>query len=348
VLGSAADANAVDPLAVDWCLLKSTEWALAAQDRALDARLYCHIRSDHDGLFDGLPKTKDLRLIVHRPGYEYYAGNDELFGGEGDDLLLGDQALIVLPALHQTPDSRMQADELNRAVDRLLGTAAERLRDAHADGIYGHDFHSGEHGQCCGCCCCAKAERNVYSGADRIEGEGGDDVAFGDNATVKPVFSYRCSTVQVSLQAQPYGPGGSDCDHGHFALRSGDDRIAGGAGRDVLYGQEGCDRLYGGADNDVLLGGSGEDALFGEDGADRLYGGSHCDWLDGGPGCDILKQGDGGEDPDGDGWTGVQVIVGNPWLERLLQDIAASVARLHRRNWVELVFNTKCSHCCHN
>ena len=98
----------------------------------------------------------------------------------------------------------------------------------------------------------------------------------------------------------------------------------------------------------MLLGGRDEDALFGEEGNDRLYGGSHCDHLDGGPGCDLLKQGDGGQDPDDDGWEGVRVGVANPWLEQLLEDIAASTARLGRRNWVELVFSTKCCHCCHN
>jgi hypothetical protein len=120
--------------------------------------------------------------------------------------------------------------------------------------------------------------------------------------------------------------------------------ITGGEGADILYGQEGRDRLYGGSGNDVLLGGRDEDALFGEDGADRLYGGSHCDRLDGGPGCDLLKQGEGGQDPDDDGWEGAAVGVANPWLERLLEDIAASVARLARRNWVELVFGDKCGH----
>jgi hypothetical protein len=33
--------------------------------------------------------------------------------------------------------------------------------------------------------------------------------------------------------------------------------------------------------------------------------------------------------------------VSNPWIEQLLQDIAASVSRLHRRNWLELVFSRK-------
>jgi len=187
----------------------------------------------------------------------------------------------------------------------------------------------------------------VHSGADRIEGQGGDDAVFGDNAAVKPVFAYQCSGFSVGLQAQPYSPGGDDCDHGRFTLRSGDDLLTGGEGQDILYGQEGSDRLYGGSGNDALLGGRDEDALFGEEGNDRLYGGSHCDHLDGGPGCDLERQGDGGQDPDDDGWEGVRVEVANPWLEQLLEDIAASAARLARRNWVELVFS-ECCHCCHN
>ena len=60
-------------------------------------------------------------------------------------------------------------------------------------------------------------------------------------------------------------------------LRGGDDKLYGGAGNDVLYGQGGDDMLSGGAGNDVLLGGSGDDTLTGGAGDDMLTGGLGVD-----------------------------------------------------------------------
>ncbi|HXF92649.1 MAG TPA: hypothetical protein VNK46_07815 [Nitrospiraceae bacterium] len=77
--------------------------------------------------------------------------------------------------------------------------------------------------------------------------------------------------------------------------RSGDDRIYGGGGNDVINGQEGLDylegnqgddQLEGGAKNDILLGQQGDDQLCGEADNDRLNGGLGDDLLDGGDGLD--------------------------------------------------------------
>jgi len=104
--------------------------------------------------------------------------------------------------------------------------------------------------------------------------------------------------------------------------------------------------LYGGAGDDVLSGGRGEDALFRRGRAEPAVRrqATATGWT--GPGCDLLKQGDGGEDPDGDGWEGVQVAVGNPWLQRLLEDIAPRWRASINLNWVELAFGKSCGHDC--
>ena len=47
----------------------------------------------------------------------------------------------------------------------------------------------------------------------------------------------------------------------HSSDRDGDDRLIGGEGNDILFGQGGDDTLIGGAGNDLLYGGSGSDTF---------------------------------------------------------------------------------------
>jgi Ca2+-binding RTX toxin-like protein len=54
---------------------------------------------------------------------------------------------------------------------------------------------------------------------------------------------------------------------------SGDDRLSGGSGANVLSGGDGKDELFGGASRDILIGGRDEDRLFGGTGRDLLIGG---------------------------------------------------------------------------
>jgi Ca2+-binding RTX toxin-like protein len=63
----------------------------------------------------------------------------------------------------------------------------------------------------------------------------------------------------------------------------GNDRLAGGGGRDVIYGDAG---------NDTLTGGAGADALYGGEGNDVLNGGLQGDLMSGGTGIDQVTYGD--------------------------------------------------------
>lgn len=80
-------------------------------------------------------------------------------------------------------------------------------------------------------------------------------------------------------------------------LRTGDDRLFGGAGNDSLIGDGGADYLDGGAGDDFLNGrqvvedgtySNGADVLFGGDGNDRLMVDEGFAYADGGAGTDTL------------------------------------------------------------
>ncbi|MEG4962956.1 calcium-binding protein [Microcoleus sp. K4-B3] len=84
----------------------------------------------------------------------------------------------------------------------------------------------------------------------------------------------------------------------------GADSITGSESGDVVYGDEGNDRieglggadlLYGGLGNDFLSGGAGQNGLLGGDGADTLQGGESADGVNGNAGDDVIF-GAGGDD----------------------------------------------------
>lgn len=76
--------------------------------------------------------------------------------------------------------------------------------------------------------------------------------------------------------------------------RGGDDDIQVAGSITVaswLYGENGNDRLRGGAGDDILLGGDGDDALVGGSGRDLLIGGAGADRIVGNADDDILIAG---------------------------------------------------------
>jgi CubicO group peptidase (beta-lactamase class C family) len=86
-------------------------------------------------------------------------------------------------------------------------------------------------------------------------------------------------------------------NQGNDRLEGGrqDDVLNGGAGNDRLFGDRGNDLLVGGAGDDYLSGGRGDDQLKGGAGSDQLFGDQGNDYLDGGAGFDILKGGKGND-----------------------------------------------------
>jgi Ca2+-binding RTX toxin-like protein len=80
------------------------------------------------------------------------------------------------------------------------------------------------------------------------------------------------------------GDGGADLIYGDM----GNDKVFGGDGGDKVHGQDGNDRVYGGAGGDEMSGGNGNDRLFGGYGSDTMSAGNGRDVLQGGNGRDLL------------------------------------------------------------
>jgi parallel beta-helix repeat protein len=97
---------------------------------------------------------------------------------------------------------------------------------------------------------------------------------------------------------------------------SGDDRLTySGTSTAMLYGDEGLDKLTGGAQADFIAGGLGDDYLVGNGGNDVIHGNENNDLLFGGPGNDELLGQDGDDELDGD--DGDDILTGGLGNDRL-------------------------------
>jgi hypothetical protein len=81
---------------------------------------------------------------------------------------------------------------------------------------------------------------------------------------------------------------------------SGNDKITGGNGRQLIFGLGGDDDIHGGNDADCIVGGPGTDDLKGGNGADLIIGGVGDDVIDGGAEGDGLYGDAGNDDITGD------------------------------------------------
>jgi Ca2+-binding RTX toxin-like protein len=201
------------------------------------------------------------------------SGDDLLAGGLGDDLLIGDNARV-----ERIPGAGI--DDTDFVVERF--DLAEAGEIDPGDVLGGDDVLIG------GILGGGEATSTMASD-DVLYGLGGDDLLFGDNASLAAADP---STSDDPVAAERYGDLGLNQTWGRFVPvdggSGGEDRLEGGAGHDVLFGGPGDDVLVGGSDrhqpfagdeieaggwielsgmvagNDVLVGGRGEDVMVGD------------------------------------------------------------------------------------
>lgn len=103
----------------------------------------------------------------------------------------------------------------------------------------------------------------------------------------------------------------------------GNDTVFGGAGRDLLYGEEGNDQIHASGGNDVVFGGAGNDTLLGDAGDDQLRGGKGDDVLGGGAGNDYLHGGEGNDQLHGN--AGDDILFGFSGADQMTGGIGADL-----------------------
>ena len=237
-------------------------------------------------------------------------GADAVVGGDGADVLTGDNAVVlrkevagqsynpvtqrsgmtaprtlVLQDLGLAPVAGTSGDDLlsgEAGVDVLLaGGGSDVARgnggDDHVEGNAGTDLVEGNDGHddlVGGSASTLSGEGDgrtgQLDGADWVYGGAGDDLALGDNARVVR----RAGADEDELSALT--------DRGSSprrAVRLLDQNPQGGSFLEAVTGRSGADRISGGSGVDVLLGQDDADALSGGPGEDHLEGNGGPDQL---------------------------------------------------------------------
>lgn len=187
------------------------------------------------------------------------AGNDALLGGAGHDLMLGGLDNDSMKGGSDNDTLYGQQGD-----DRLEGEAGNDLLISGYAGIADKDV--------------------VYGGAgdDTIRGSLGAD--FLDGGTDHDTLDYSGSAGGVSVDLHGTGPSGLQAVSGFGAQAAksdaagdtiyGFDSFVGSSLADSVVGNDGVNRLHGGAGNDTIMAEGGDDTVVGGGGADSLDGGA--------------------------------------------------------------------------
>jgi Ca2+-binding RTX toxin-like protein len=219
-----------------------------------------------------------------------FAGNDVLSGGAGADILSGWDGDDVLEggagadtlsgSSHSDPSKPGWGDTARYASSSAAVNVDLRRTGAQSGG---------------------DAAGDVLNTIENVTGSAFNDILDGDDGGnrldgldgANSLHGWGGDDVLVSGAGADMAYGG-DGDDG-IAAGAGNDQAWGGAGRDRLDGGDGDDSLQGEAGDDVLTGGAGIDTLSGGDGNDQIYAGAGNDSVTGGVGNDEIG-GEAGDD----------------------------------------------------
>jgi Ca2+-binding RTX toxin-like protein len=224
----------------------------------------------------------DDRLRAHRGIVDGGTGDDRITvrdregvvarGGPGDDVIDAD-----IPITHDDAEQGATLDGGSGA-DRLDGA---KVKDILIGGP-GNDTLLGRDGD------------DTLDGGDGSDTIDGGDSHNGDTLT----YADRSTSHDISLDGDR-----NDGAAGEDDLLRDIENVVGGAGNDVIAGNDKQNRFDGGGGNDVLAGYGRDDRLSGGAGNDQMRGGSGADRFAGGDGADVVSYAgrDGAVTADADG-----------------------------------------------
>ncbi len=247
----------------DWYSYKQAKYALYQLAHERSDQLASHIYYQH--LNWQSYGDHAHRVVIEGQLHNIVMGNDTIYADAGDDLVIGDSAVLALPVIQNTPENYYDHWKLKSALHSTLNDIEDVLSgDHHHDWSYGYQFFKGHHNHHH-----YHGEGSLTVGNDEIYGGEGDDLLLGDSQSL--VVSWLADSNQRFDHHEHFHVS-VNVPHAHkHGNRISEDRLFGEAGEDRIYGQQGDDELFGGDDHDHLYGGSGYDRLDGGAGWDRHY-----------------------------------------------------------------------------
>jgi Ca2+-binding RTX toxin-like protein len=159
--------------------LRDVQAALNEQQKLRAAELAYHLATHQPDWNSRRPDTADLRLVPAVFEYDLDIGNDVIHGGTGNDLLIGDKGLVVLPVIN---DPSLTLRQVQSEIGRVLNELETLLGGQKYSTSY--RFSASALGHAGG------AKGVALRGyVDTLMGGAGDDVLFSRTASVVVPFS---------------------------------------------------------------------------------------------------------------------------------------------------------------
>ncbi|BAU09732.1 GLUG domain-containing protein [Leptolyngbya sp. NIES-3755] len=236
------------------------------------------------------PARSDLRQ------FNLKVGNDEMSGGEGNDLMVAGYSNLILPLVDRAPQTNADRVQLQRDLELLSEDAKVFIRDLHTS-THGINYPS------------ANQSHTLITGNDRLNGDRGDDIMVGDNITMMLPIINRQLDLNFELNKSFFDYG--DEEHNFIQVMPHQyNFIYRTPGSAVTQLAE--DTMFGGDGNDILFGLRGIDQIGGNEGNDYLFGGEENDGLDGGTGTNVVRT----TNP-----SAADLLLINPTIRTLLQNL---------------------------
>ena len=235
------------------------------------------IDADKNSIYDS-----EIDFII---GYSFTSGSQGLSSGKWDRT--SDFEGIVLGGSESFGSFKITVEMKYAGSiedDTVIGSTKEDILRGGGgnDEIYGYESKDHLYGGN------GNDDLNGGLGSDRLYGGNGNDILYGGlgndrlvggNGTDTAVFSSKNNRINLSSTRRQNTRDGRD-------ILIGLENVNGGAGNDIITGNNYANTLNGESGKDTLNGGRGQDTLNGGNGNDKLNGGLGYDVLVGGNGTD--------------------------------------------------------------